>query len=157
MGLGSNLGDREAYMREALERLSRHSEVKIRGLSSLYESEPWGNKNQGPFLNAVVEIETGLSPKGLLAFIEQIEQEMGRKREVQWGPRLIDVDILFYDQLVIEEKDLKIPHPHIPQRAFVLEPMAEVAPNLLHPLLLKTMKELRDEHKEEGVKHFKCL
>jgi len=140
LGLGSNLGDREGNIAEALRRLSEG--VSIERVSSLYETEPVGYEEQPWFLNAVCEGETELDAEGLLRFVKGIEREMGRKETVRWGPRVIDIDILLYDDIVLEMPELTIPHPRLHQRRFVLAPLAELAPDLVHPLLGLTMHEL---------------
>ncbi|TNE62707.1 MAG: 2-amino-4-hydroxy-6-hydroxymethyldihydropteridine diphosphokinase [Bacteroidetes bacterium] len=112
--------------------------------SHVYETEPWGNKEQDPFLNQVIMLNTTLSPRELLDEIARIEREMGRKRKDQekWGPRIIDVDILFYGKRRIRDKGLEIPHPELHKRAFILVPLMEIEPDLEHPVLKKTIDEL---------------
>lgn len=133
LGLGSNLGDREANLREALRRLEER--VVLDALSSLYETPPLGPPDQPWYLNAACCGTTELGPKELLAFVKGIEQGMGRVPTVCWGPRIIDLDILFYDSLVLRTPELVIPHPGIPDRPFVLAPLADIAPEFIHPLL----------------------
>jgi 2-amino-4-hydroxy-6-hydroxymethyldihydropteridine diphosphokinase len=133
LGLGSNLGSREVNLREAVHRLQ--SQVRVDALSALYETPPMGPPDQPRYLNAACGGVTGLEPGELLAFIKAIEQEMGRVPTVRWGPRLIDIDILFYGDLVLSVPGLTIPHPGIPQRPFVLLPLADIAPDFTHPHL----------------------
>jgi 2-amino-4-hydroxy-6-hydroxymethyldihydropteridine diphosphokinase len=142
LSLGSNLGDRSANLRAAIERLGETGAV--RAVSSFYETEPVEFRDQPWFLNCVVAMETSDSPQALLEKVLAIEQEMGRLRTKNKGPRLIDIDILLFGDRVVEEQErgLKIPHPAMQQRRFVLEPLAEIAPEALHPQLRKTASEL---------------
>lgn len=143
LSLGSNIGDREAFLAAARRELSAHLGVKLLCSSSLYETEPVGYRDQGWFLNQVVEVETALRPGQLLSFIHEIENKLGRKRLIRWGPRVIDLDILLYDSLVMETADLIIPHPRIYERSFVLVPLQEIAPDLVHPDGLTTREHLK--------------
>jgi 2-amino-4-hydroxy-6-hydroxymethyldihydropteridine diphosphokinase len=133
LGLGSNLGDRKANLEQAIQKLAVHPKVKISKISSFHETVPVGYEAQPDFLNAVVEVETTLDPKQLLDLALSIETSMGRKRTIRWGPRVIDIDILLYDNEHIEEDGLSIPHPRMLERRFVVEPLAEVAPDLKLP------------------------
>jgi len=133
IGLGSNLGDRLANLREAVQRLS--AIIKIEKASQLYVAAPLGYVRDDAFVNAVVCGKTTLKPLDLLELMQGIESSMGRRSGVQYGPRPIDLDILFYDAIQIETRKLTIPHPRIAQRAFVLQPLVEIAPNLMHPVL----------------------
>jgi 2-amino-4-hydroxy-6-hydroxymethyldihydropteridine diphosphokinase len=141
LSLGSNLGDRAAQIEQALLRLNEEG-VRIMKQSSFYETEPVEFLDQGWFLNIAAEAETELMPSELLSVILQIERELGRKRIVKSGPRTIDMDILFFDANTIHAKELEIPHPRMTERKFVLVPMAEIAPELRHPILKSTMSEL---------------
>ena len=141
LSLGSNLGDRENQLREAIRRLDA-ADVHVLRESSIRETEPHDVRDQPWFLNMVVEAETELFPKQLLARIQRIESEMGRRRVVPKGPRTIDIDILFYGNALVKSAELEIPHPRIPQRRFVLEPLAELAPDLRHPLNRLTVREM---------------
>jgi 2-amino-4-hydroxy-6-hydroxymethyldihydropteridine diphosphokinase len=141
LSLGSNLGDREANLREALKRLEA-PRLHITRLSSFYETEPIGLTGQPWFLNIVAEAETSLFPIMLLNHTQHVERAMGRRKTVLNGPRKIDIDILLYSHLVIDTKKLCIPHPRMHERRFVLEPMIELAPDLPHPVLRKTMLDL---------------
>ncbi|HNG91072.1 MAG TPA: 2-amino-4-hydroxy-6-hydroxymethyldihydropteridine diphosphokinase [Saprospiraceae bacterium] len=148
--MGSNLDDRRANLRRAAALINKEI-GKIAKSSSLYETEPWGNTDQPAFLNQVVMANTTLDPRGLLEAITRIEREMGRQRKEKWGPRTIDVDILFYGKRVIRDKGLEIPHPELPQRGFVLVPMMEIAPDFEHPTLKKPMDELYMECTDESA------
>ena len=149
LGLGSNLGDREKNIKEAVRLLRENGQVEIEKVSSLYETEPVGIKNQPAFLNGVLEIETNLSPRNLLDTLQAIERRLGRKKGRKWGPRLIDLDILLYGDLVMEEEDLKIPHPFLAERSFVLIPLAQIAPAIVHPLSKLTISDLRDRNRKQ--------
>ena len=140
MGLGSNLGDREANLRNALELLAGC--VVLEKVSSLYDTEPWGYKDQPRFLNCVCQGRTALHPQDLLATIKIVERAAGREPTFSNGPRLIDVDILLYGQQLVRDPGLEIPHPRMAERAFVLAPLAEIAPDCLHPVLKLTAAEL---------------
>lgn len=131
LGLGSNLGDRAANLREAIRRLTE--KVTIQSVSSLYETEPWGVSDQSAFLNAACGGETNLSPQDLLRFTQSIERQMGRVPIRRWGPRLIDLDILLYGDWILNTPDLTLPHPRLTQRRFVLVPLAEIAAEVIHP------------------------
>lgn len=133
IGVGSNLGDKLKNINRALELLVSSSEVIITNRSSLYNTEPVGYKEQDWFLNMVVEIETSLTPRELLRHLITIENKMGRQREIHWGPRIIDLDILIYGQLKMKGTDLQLPHPRLEERAFVIVPLAEISPGLLLP------------------------
>jgi 2-amino-4-hydroxy-6-hydroxymethyldihydropteridine diphosphokinase len=141
LALGSNQGDRAANLRQAQELIQRFI-GKIARRSHVYETEPWGNTQQEPFLNRVLMVNTTLSPRELLETISKIERELGRQRSEKWGPRTIDIDILFYGRRVIRDKGLEIPHPELHKRAFVLAPMLELAPALQHPILKKPIDQL---------------
>jgi 2-amino-4-hydroxy-6-hydroxymethyldihydropteridine diphosphokinase len=142
LSLGSNLGDREANLRAAIERLGEIGEVKA--VSSFYETEPVEVTAQPWFLNCAVKFDTEKMPRQLIAAILAIEQSMGRQRKQQKGPRTIDIDILFFGSSIIEIPSLTVPHPHLHERRFVLEPLAEIAPDLRHPIFKRTIRELRD-------------
>ncbi len=141
LGLGSNVGNREEMLQRAIDRL--HSrELRIVRVSSVYETEPQGRRNQRWFLNLVAEARTDLFPRQLLGRIAKIEQELGRRRMLANGPRTIDIDILFFGGFVVETPALTIPHPRIAERRFVLAPMVELAPDLRDPVTRRTMREL---------------
>jgi|SRR5579883_668428 len=139
LGLGSNVGDREGNLKSAIERLP------VVRVSPIYETEPVDYTDQPWFLNLVVEIETDLSPRDLLRFTAAIEQDLGRTRDIPKGPRTIDIDILFYGDVVVDEPDLQIPHPRIAERRFVLAPLADLAPDFRHPVTHRTVREMLAE------------
>ena len=142
LSLGSNVGDREARLRDALVKLATIGSVVA--LSSFYETEPVEFTQQPWFLNCALALETGKTPQQVMAAILGIEEEIGRRRMQKKGPRSIDIDILLFDGAIVDSSDLTIPHPALHQRRFVLEPLAEIAPEVLHPVLKKTIRELRD-------------
>lgn len=139
--LGSNLQDRKMMLAQAREQLEKSS-VWICAQSGLYETEAWGNTQQPPFLNQVLRIRTGLTPEVLLQIIHNIETQLGRTRYEHWGPRCIDIDILYFDNLILTMENLKIPHPEIHNRRFTLFPLTELAPDFRHPVLNLTNAEL---------------
>jgi len=149
LSIGSNLGDRINYLKKALEKLKQNN-IQIIKSSNIIETEPYGYKEQGKFLNMAVEIDSDLEPFELMKLISKIESELGRIRTKRWGPRVIDIDIIFYDYLIINEPDLKIPHPDMQNRFFVLKPFQEIAPDFVHPVLKKTITELLENLNSEG-------
>jgi dihydroneopterin aldolase/2-amino-4-hydroxy-6-hydroxymethyldihydropteridine diphosphokinase len=144
VGIGSNLGNREENCLKAIGLLSGKG-VTVGKQSAMYETEPWGVKDQPKFIDMAIEIETDRPPLELLRSLKDIEREIGRRETARWGPRVIDLDILFYDDLIINEPGLQIPHPHMQKREFILKPLAEIAPDKVHPVLKKTVKELLSE------------
>ncbi len=131
LSVGSNLGDRQANL-EAI-RSALPPEVEVLQASAIYKTEPWGYTDQPDFLNQVLLVGTSLAPWALLAYLKGIEQALGREPGIRFGPRLVDIDIIFYDDLILQEEELTIPHPRFQERAFVLVPLAEISPDLLIP------------------------
>ena len=144
IGIGANLGDREHNCLKALGELEKRG-IKVTKKSSRYETEPWGVRDQPKFINMAVEADTDLTPGEVLETIKEIEKKLGRRETHRWGPRIIDLDILLYDDMVVDEPGLKIPHPHMHERDFVLTPLSEIAPGAIHPLLKKTVREMLSE------------
>lgn len=147
IALGSNLGDKKAYIENAISAMREYKEIEVKKVSTLIETAPYGGVEQDSFLNGVMEIDTLLNPEELLDALHIIERAAHRTREIHWGPRTLDLDILFYDDLVYHSDDLDIPHVDMKNRDFVLGPMAEIAPNFIHPVYRKTVKEMLDELK----------
>lgn len=141
LATGTNLGDREQYLCQANEQIE-HRIGKIKAYSSIYETAAWGGVTTVDFLNQVLQVETRLQPKEVLEVCMDIEVQMGRKREERWGARNIDIDILFYEQQVINTPELIVPHPRLHQRNFVLLPLSEISPNWIHPILNKNIMAL---------------
>ena len=133
LGLGSNLGDPKANLCEAVERLSGRPDIRLQGISSLYLTAPVGYTDQPDFINAVAVVETELTPLDLLDAAHEIEGKMGGTRNFRYGPRVIDIDVLLYDSATVAEPDLTVPHPRMMERAFVMEPLTEIAPDLVLP------------------------
>lgn len=141
IGIGSNLGNRKESCERAIRLLIEHGITVIKR-SSLIETEPWGVMEQPKFINMAVEVETDLEPENLLHLLKKIELAVGRLPTSHWGPRIIDLDILLYDDLIMESPELLIPHPGMSEREFVLKPLAEIAPDKMHPVLKKSIKDL---------------
>ncbi|MBT9168285.1 MAG: 2-amino-4-hydroxy-6-hydroxymethyldihydropteridine pyrophosphokinase [Syntrophomonadaceae bacterium] len=148
LGLGSNVGDRQRELDFALETLRNHSEITLIKIAPILETDPVGYLEQAKFLNTVAEIETALEPALLLITLQQIEYAAGRVRTICWGSRTLDIDILLYDNLVLSEPNLTIPHPHLREREFVLVPLAHLAPNLPVPPDNRTVRELLDQYQQ---------
>ena len=153
LALGSNMGNRLANLKAVISNLTPQMAVKLR--SSIYETPPWGFTEQAEFLNQVIMVETYLQPQALLSHLKRLETALGRVPSFQNGPRLIDIDILFFDDLVLNTPPLVVPHPRLQERAFVLVPLAEIAPDLVHPVLGKPVHELLDKVDRSDIKLFK--
>src|SRR5262249_5971965 len=146
IALGSNLGDRQGYLDQALQQLRGHGRIEVTKVSQIRETTPVGGPaGQGPYLNAVAEVHTDLDPHELQRALPDIEQNLGRVRKQRFGRRTIDLDLLLYGDLVRSEFDLIIPHPRLAERAFVLEPLAELAPEVVHPVFGRTIGDLWNE------------
>lgn len=150
LGLGSNVGDREEFIEQAIFLLEKNPAIQVTKRSSNYETEPEGGVDQPPFINAAVAIITKLPADKLLEICQEIETALGRDREMEWGPRTIDIDILLYDDQIISEDKLQVPHPLMHERMFVLKPLKEIAPTAIHPVLEKSIEDLYEERKAEG-------
>lgn len=143
VGLGSNLGDRLASLRQALARLGGLDGCRVASVSGIYESEPVGGPpGQRPYLNAVARLDTDCRAGALLGMLQSIERELGRQAGPRWGPRPIDLDLLLFDDLVVDSPELVLPHPRMAERPFVLAPLAELAPELVHPAMGRPIREL---------------
>ena len=149
IALGSNLGDRAANLQAAIEALE--PEVHTLKCSPVYETPPWGYSDQPQFLNQVVEAETDLPPLALLEYMKKIEVQLGRQETFRFGPRLIDLDIIFYDREVIDSPPLIIPHPRLAERGFVLMPLADLAPDFRHPILGESVSDLLSKVETDGI------
>jgi 2-amino-4-hydroxy-6-hydroxymethyldihydropteridine diphosphokinase len=151
LSLGSNLGDREAHLRAALHALG--GALNIRQVSSLFLTDPVGVTHQPEFANLALEADTSLEPLELLREVKRVEHEVGRRPTFRWGPRVVDIDILLYDDLVLETPELTIPHREMTRRAFVLLPLAEIAPQVVHPIERRTISDLAaDFDGSDGVR-----
>lgn len=145
--LGSNLGDRQGFLQQAIAAVQQHVGA-IMKKSSVYETQAWGKTTEPDYLNQVLMVQTTLSPHVVLQKILDIELTLGRERLEKWGARTIDIDILFYDNLIMDDPDLVIPHPELQNRRFTLEPLAEIAPGFVHPVLKVNMLQLKFELKD---------
>ncbi len=145
IGIGSNLGDKRGNIRRAVEALGADPGNRRVRCSPLYSTEPVGKKDQDWFVNGVVSLETSLGPRELLELLISIEKKMGRVRREKWGPRTIDLDILFYEDQILKEPNLQVPHPRLHERKFVLLPLRDLAPDWIHPELGKTVSRLLSE------------
>ncbi len=152
LGLGTNLGDRVANLENAMAALP--PQVSVLRSSAIYETEPWGYIDQPAFLNQVLEARTDLSPGDLLPYLKQVERQVGRQPTFRYGPRLIDLDILFYGDQIVSLPDLVVPHPRLAERAFMLVPLAELAPHLRHPITHQTIEEMLAHLDTTGVQKY---
>ncbi len=153
LALGSNMGNRPANLKAAIDNLSPQMAVKKK--STVYETPPWGYADQPAFLNQVVQAETYMQPESLLHHLKRLEAALGRTPSFHNGPRLIDIDILFFDDMILDSAALKLPHPRLHERAFVLVPLAELAPDLVHPVLNKSMRDLLRKADRSGIRKYK--
>ena len=142
IGLGSNLGNRKRMLEEALRLLDGLPDISVTDVSPIYETDPIGILDQPRFLNAAARLSTPFSPQDLLDSLLGIELQMGRKRERKWGPRTIDLDLLLYESAIIHHKDLIVPHPFLAERLFVLAPLCDLDDKIVHPILMRTLREL---------------
>ncbi|MFH0812549.1 MAG: 2-amino-4-hydroxy-6-hydroxymethyldihydropteridine diphosphokinase [Pseudomonadota bacterium] len=150
IGLGSNQGEKIRNCEQACDEILKLNGFSLVAQSSWYRTEPWGRNDQEWFINGVIQLKTGLPPHELLKHCKEIELRLGRKDNGRWGPRPIDIDLLFYDHLTMTSPDLEIPHPRIHHRKFVLIPMAEIAPQLIHPVFKNDIKHLLDNVSDQN-------
>lgn len=155
IALGSNMGNKEAYLKQAVKALEAAEGCRTGAVSDFIITEPYGYTQQDKFLNACMELHTLLTPEELLELLHRIEADAGRKRKIRWGPRTLDLDIILYDDRVVDSRELQIPHAEMHKRDFVLRPLAQISPFLRHPILKKTVAELledveKQQHQEEG-------
>lgn len=149
IAIGSNIGNKEKNLLSAIELINKSTVTKVVSVSKFYETEPVGYLDQENFLNGAIEVKTLLSPKNLMKFLLEKEKELKRERIIKWGPRTIDLDILLYDNLVTFEQDIVIPHPRMEKRMFVLKPLSDIAPYIVHPLLNERIVDLMNKLTEE--------
>ena len=152
LALGTNLGDRLANLKQAIAALTPQMEVRAK--SGVYETPPWGFEDQPRFLTQVLKAHTYLDPESLLKHLKRLEVALGRKESFPNGPRLIDMDILFYDDLVVNKPSLVVPHPRLHERGFVLLPLMDIAPNLVHPVTQKSVREMAELSNTQGIEKF---
>ena len=156
ISLGSNIGDRFEILKAAIEELNAYANINVISISSIYETDPVGYVNQDQFLNMVMELKTTLDPYELLSLCLEIEKNLGRKRDIRWGPRTLDLDILLYNQENIKSEKITVPHPRMQERAFVLIPLLEIAPNIKLPTMKIPLHAiLEDISDREGVRIWK--
>jgi len=149
IGIGSNLGDKVKNCREAIERIAVAEEIELTGRSTLYRTEPWGNEDQDWFVNTAIAVKTSFVAEELLAYLRKVEGQLLKKKEGRWGPRNIDLDILFFNNEILETPSLTVPHPFLHLRRFVLIPLQEICPDFVHPQLGLTITELLERSGDE--------
>lgn len=145
IALGSNLGDKEAYLKHGIQSMEQSKDFRVKSVSSFLTTRPYGMKEQDNFLNGCMKVETLLTPEELLDFLQGVERSVNRVRQGKWGPRTLDLDILFYDDIIMDADNLKIPHVDLQNRDFVLEPLKQIAPNYYHPVLHETISRLAEK------------
>lgn len=145
LGIGSNMGEKEKYLQDALKKIGEHEKIRRVRCSELITTAPYGGIEQDDFLNGAVELETLFTPEELLAFLQELETEAGRERLIHWGPRTLDLDILFFQDYVSDDPDLTVPHPDMENRRFVLEPLSQLCPYYIHPVTGKSVKQMLKE------------
>ncbi len=145
LGLGSNIGDRLKFLSSAVQKISENENCKIIRISSVYESKPLGPENQNDYLNMAIKMETAFDVSGLFDFVKSIEREIGRNKTIRWGAREIDIDILFFDDLIFSGEKIIVPHPEIIHRDFVLLPLKEIDSDFIHPLNNRSISELAEK------------
>ena len=150
IAVGSNMGDKKKNILDAFNAINNSNHTKILEIANYYETEPWGYEAQDKFLNTAIKVKTILSPKKLMRYLLDVELEMKRERIIKYGPRTLDLDIIFYDDIVSYEKDIIIPHPRMEERIFVLDPLCDIVPYKVHPILNKRVVELRDNLLKES-------
>jgi 2-amino-4-hydroxy-6-hydroxymethyldihydropteridine diphosphokinase len=154
LSLGSNIGDRYSYIKDTIAKIKSRKRIKVVKCSSIYETEPWGIKEQGEFLNCVIKIKTEIPPVELISEMKETEAEIGRVKKTHWGEREIDIDVLFYDDLIYSDEEISIPHMEVQNRRFVLVPMCEIAPEYIHPAFDKDMIELLEITGDNSIVKF---
>ena len=150
LSIGSNIGNKEENLHRAIELINSYKEIEVEKVSSFLVTEPWGHLDQEKIVNAALKLKTILSPQELMKVLLDIEQEMKRERIIKWGPRIIDLDIIFYDNLVLEDELVTVPHPRMEEREFVLKPLSEICGNKVHPLLKKRVFRLLEDIEKEN-------
>lgn len=150
LSIGSNIGNKEENLHRAIELINSYKAIEVEKVSSFLVTEPWGYLDQEKFVNAALKLKTILSPQELMKVLLDIEQEMKRERIIKWGPRIIDLDIIFYDNLVLEDELVTVPHPRMEEREFVLKPLSEICGNKVHPLLKKRVFRLLEDIEKEN-------
>ncbi|HJC56701.1 MAG TPA: 2-amino-4-hydroxy-6-hydroxymethyldihydropteridine diphosphokinase [Candidatus Eisenbergiella intestinipullorum] len=157
VALGSNLGDREALLRLGMEGVREHPLCRVEAVAPVYSTTPYGGVAQGDFLNTVMKVRTLLEPEELLELLQSLEQKAGRERKVHWGPRTLDLDLLFFDDRILDTPRLTVPHPDLQNRDFVLKPLCDIAPGLVHPVERRTAAALLRELEKNGELHVERL